>query len=119
MAKSFKFKDDFYLDSSNIMHNKIKLDNLLNDFYGFKKEYFFGVNKNCDDITSSGIYIIDVDCTIINRPQKVVNNIESMIVFETSQNTIVLQIWFNYNNALYYRWKWWGNWSSWKQISTS
>lgn len=119
MSKSFKFKNNMYLDTKGIVHNKQLLSDILNKFYGFEKKYYAGKTLNCNEIVSSGVYIIDINNTITNRPTKVVNDIEALIVIETNKESIVLQIWFNYNNALYYRWKWWGNWGPWKQITIS
>lgn len=116
MSKSLKFKNDNYLDSTGIVHNKQKLSEIL---YGFVREYFGGKTLNANDFTESGIYVFDTNNTISNRPPKVTDNLEFLVVLETNSTSNAIQIWFNFTGALYFRLKYWGTWTGWKKINIS
>lgn len=116
MSKSFKFKNENYLDSTGIVHNKQKLNEIL---YGFSKAYYGGKILNANDFTKSGIYTFDTNNTISNRPPKVINNLEILVVLETHNTSNTIQIWFNFTGAIYFRLKYWGTWSEWKKINIS
>lgn len=116
MSKSFKFKNDNYLDSSGIVHNKQKLNEIL---YSFSKAYYGGKTLNANDFIKSGIYVFDTNNTISNRPPKVADNLEFLVVLETHSTYNTVQIWFNFTGALYFRLKYWGTWSEWKKINIS
>lgn len=114
--KSFKFKDNNYLDTKGIVHNKEKLSDI---FYRFNKKYYGGQTLNANDFKVSGIYTFDTNNTISNRPPKVAKNLEFLIVLETHSAFNTIQIWFNYTAVLYFRLNCWGTWTEWKTINIS
>lgn len=46
MAKSYKIKDDNYIDSSGIMHNRENLKTKLNNFFNFSNYTNWNINTN-------------------------------------------------------------------------
>ena len=109
---------DTKMDDINTFMNNI--NTLLQNFYSFKSEYYgtAGTNLNANNFKDSGIYIFDTNVTITNRPTKVANNIEFLVVLR-GYYTNAIQIWANYNSALYFRVMGWNSWSSWKKITIS
>lgn len=117
----YELNEKLYVGNSNI-----KLEDIvttlagMTNFYSFKKEYYgtAGTNLNANDFKESGIYVFDTNVTITNRPTKVANNIEFLVVLR-AYYTNAIQIWANYNSALYFRVMGWNSWSSWKKITIS
>lgn len=83
----------------------------------FKKEAFFTGTLNANDFVNAGIYTFDPSTTISNRPTKVANNLEFLIVLETHSTANLIQIWFNYTSKVYFRLKVWNNWTEWKAFN--
>lgn len=58
MSKSIKFKNNIYLDSSGITHNKIVLSEILNrNFAGWKYNYLSDGGKAVWDIGENGVWL--------------------------------------------------------------
>lgn len=96
------------------------INTLLQNFYPFKKEYYgtAGQTVNVNDFITSGIYLFDTNITINNRPTKVIQALEFMIVIEAVKWTnCTIQIWFNGSSALFFRLRNWNTWASWKRIT--
>lgn len=57
MSKAIKFKNNTYLDSSSITHNKVQLSTILNQYNGRKiLEYKTSSSNNFNDYYTPGIY---------------------------------------------------------------
>lgn len=120
MSKSIKLKDNTFIDSTGVTHNRDLLSTILNNIYSFNKNYYAGGTANANDFIKSGIYQFDVNETVSNRPTKVANKLEFLVVLDAvSWTNSTIQIWFNESYALYYRVRTWNTWTSWKKISIS
>lgn len=109
---------DTKMDDINTFMNDI--NTLLQNFYSFKSEYYgaAGTTLNANDFKNSGIYIFDTNITVTNRPTRITNNLDFLVVLR-GQYTNGIQIWFNYNSVLYFRIMAWNSWTSWKKITIS
>lgn len=121
MSKSIKLKDNTFIDSTGVTHDRDLLSTILNNIYSFDCKYDAGQTVNANDFVKSGFYLFDTNETITNRPTKVVNQVDFLLVInhKSSWTNSTIQIWFNYNAALYFRVRVWGSWASWKKITIS
>ena len=130
---NYELNKDLYISDNNMKLDDIntKFDNidtsisnittLLQKFYPFEKKYYgtSGTTVNANDFKSSGVYLFDTYITVTNRPTKVAQALEYLIVLETAYSSCTIQIWFNGSSALYFRLRNWSTWASWKKITIS
>lgn len=92
--------------------------------YSFKTIYYSANTDTDNDANKfvSGLHIIDNNVTISNRPSKVNNTLEAVLVFTGNPNGSGdngVQIWFNGADVIYVRLKTWGSYTGWRRISVT
>ena len=108
MSKSIKLKDNTYLDSRGITHNRTLLNTILERLLSQK---YSGVDAN--DYTNTGIYYLTRDC--INVP----SNWIYLVVFRALNTTDMVQLGINAGNSTIYVRNYNGtSWSTWHTVFT-
>ena len=115
--------EEFYNEES-IKQIQESMKYLNGYIYSFKTIYYSANTDTVNDANKfvSGLHIIDNNVTIDNRPSKVNNTLEAVLVFTGNPNGSGdngVQIWFNGTDVIYVRQKTWGSYTGWRRISVT
>lgn len=110
MSKAIKFKNNTYLDSSSITHNKVQLSTILNQYSGRKiLEYRATTSNNFNDYYTPGIYSVGGNgwqnapySTSIYGVLVVLTN-DGRTWQKTDSSSWLWQIFFNTSGGIYLR----------------
>lgn len=119
--KIFTKTDNGYNEFINIGEMENNLTSVMDALYNFKTIYYNASSGevNANDFVN-GLYTLDTNAIVTNRPSKVNNQLEIVLVFTSGPNgngSNGVQIWFNGNNVIYYRLKTWGSYTSWIKLA--
>lgn len=112
---------DIFKNLINISSLKEDLNFLKDVAYSFKTFYYSADTAAAEpNAFVSGLHVLDTNANVSsNRPKKVNNQLEIVLVFTGNPNGSGdngVQIWFNGWNVVYFRIKHWGTYSSWAQL---
>lgn len=124
MAKSIKFKNDTYLDSSSVIHNRNSIANMITSFYGgdiggipIKKRI---LNCNFNELWRQGTGMFIAYATIQNAPYgNGTNNVHFYVlqfVYNTGYNLQIAVPLHGETQFMYMRSMINGIWKPWKRI---
>ena len=115
MSKSFKFKNDYYLEAISIMYGKERLDNVLNRSFLARGS----APNNANDGIVCGMFTVveDKQHTVLkNYPIAEGNG--CLFVFLISRGLpIYCQIFIHYSGISYIRMNWYGTWQQWRGLT--
>lgn len=112
MSKSIKLKDNNYLDSSSVVHNKIPLNSFLNGKLGCYDTTLANISSDLDNLQPGQTVYWGTSTELANKPT---TGGRCYCIY--GYGNYEVQIAFKYNaDYIYIRHRWSSAWSEWRQI---